>query len=247
MGSGGPSTRTLIEAAEITVKNNSLKRIGPFAVPKAMSSTASATLATWFKIHGVNYLDLVGLLDLGALHRQCRGDDPVGQAGHDVRRRPRRPRLDHVEPVRRHGRHVLQVQRHAGNAPRAPMTSAATVSSSLAARACWFSKNLSTPRRAAPRSTPKSPATARPPDGFDMVAPRARARSAACARRLPTVKGDVDYINTHGTSTPVGDSKEIGAIRAVFGDEDAAHPVDQVADGPLARWRRRAGIDLLAC
>src|SRR5690606_18534640 len=55
MGSGGPSTRTLIEAADITIKNNSPKRIGPFAVPKAMSSTASATLATWFKIHGVNY------------------------------------------------------------------------------------------------------------------------------------------------------------------------------------------------
>ena len=55
MGSGGPSTKTIVEAAEITLKNNSPKRIGPFAVPKAMSSTASATLATWFKIHGVNY------------------------------------------------------------------------------------------------------------------------------------------------------------------------------------------------
>jgi 3-oxoacyl-[acyl-carrier-protein] synthase-1 len=55
MGSGGPSTRTIVEAAEITLKNNSPKRIGPFAVPKAMSSTASATLATWFKLHGVNY------------------------------------------------------------------------------------------------------------------------------------------------------------------------------------------------
>ncbi|MFT4183005.1 MAG: beta-ketoacyl synthase N-terminal-like domain-containing protein, partial [Rhizobium sp.] len=54
MGSGGPSTRTLIEAADITRKNNSPKRVGPFAVPKAMSSTASATLATWFKIYGVN-------------------------------------------------------------------------------------------------------------------------------------------------------------------------------------------------
>src|SRR5690606_14500142 len=53
MGSGGPSTKTIVEAAEITEKNNSPKRIGPFAVPKAMSSTASATLATWFKIHGV--------------------------------------------------------------------------------------------------------------------------------------------------------------------------------------------------
>ena len=47
MGSGGPSTRTIVEAADITLKNNSPKRIGPFAVPKAMSSTASATLATW--------------------------------------------------------------------------------------------------------------------------------------------------------------------------------------------------------
>src|SRR6478752_3570257 len=55
MGSGGPSTSVLVEAADITRKNNSPKRIGPFAVPKSMSSTASATLATWFKIKGVNY------------------------------------------------------------------------------------------------------------------------------------------------------------------------------------------------
>src|ERR671926_395840 len=54
MGSGGPSTRTIVEAADVT-REKGPKRIGPFAVPKAMSSTASATLATWFKIHGVNY------------------------------------------------------------------------------------------------------------------------------------------------------------------------------------------------
>src|SRR5437588_562722 len=54
MGSGGPSTRTLVEAA-LTTKEKGPKRVGPFAVPKAMSSTASATLATWFKIKGVNY------------------------------------------------------------------------------------------------------------------------------------------------------------------------------------------------
>ena len=54
MGSGGPSTRSLVEAAD-TARNKSAKRVGPFAVPKAMSSTASATLATWFKIKGVNY------------------------------------------------------------------------------------------------------------------------------------------------------------------------------------------------
>ena len=54
MGSGGPSTRTIVEAA-LTAKEKGPKRVGPFAVPKAMSSTASATLATWFKIKGVNY------------------------------------------------------------------------------------------------------------------------------------------------------------------------------------------------
>ena len=54
MGSGGPSTRTIVEAARIT-QDKGPKRIGPFAVPKAMSSTAAATLATWFKIKGVNY------------------------------------------------------------------------------------------------------------------------------------------------------------------------------------------------
>ena len=55
MGSGGPSARTIVEAADITREKGGPKRIGPFAVPKAMSSTASATLATWFKIKGVNY------------------------------------------------------------------------------------------------------------------------------------------------------------------------------------------------
>ena len=54
MGSGGPSTRTIVEAAD-TARSKGPKRVGPFAVPKAMSSTASATLATWFKIKGVNY------------------------------------------------------------------------------------------------------------------------------------------------------------------------------------------------
>src|SRR5580704_14246115 len=54
MGSGGPSTRAVVEAAD-TARTKGPKRVGPFAVPKSMSSTASATLATWFKIKGVNY------------------------------------------------------------------------------------------------------------------------------------------------------------------------------------------------
>src|ERR1700744_5781351 len=54
MGAGGPTARAIVESADIT-RSKGPKRVGPFAVPKAMSSTASATLATWFKIKGLNY------------------------------------------------------------------------------------------------------------------------------------------------------------------------------------------------
>ena len=95
------------------------KRVGPFAVPKAMSSTASATLATWFKIKGVNY----SISSACATSNHCIGNayetDPVRQAGHDLRRRLRRARLVAVGPVRRDGRDVLEIQRYAATASRA--------------------------------------------------------------------------------------------------------------------------------
>ena len=128
---------------------------------------------------GRELFDLVGLRDLQPLYRQRRRDDPVGQAGHGVRRRLRRARLDAVGAVRRHGRDVVEVQRHARRRPRAPTTRTATVSSSPAAPASWCWKNSSTPRRAAPRSMPRSPATAPPPTATTWWRRRARARCAA--------------------------------------------------------------------
>jgi len=100
-GLGWPSTRTIVEAAQ-TTKEKGPKRVGPFAVPKACRPTASATLATWFKIKA-STIRSRRLARLEPLHRQRRRDDPVGQAGHGVRRRLRRSRLDHVGAVRRHG------------------------------------------------------------------------------------------------------------------------------------------------
>ena len=69
MGSGGPSTRSIVEAADIS-RTKGPKRVGPYGVPKCMSSTASATLSTWFKIKGVELLDLFGLRDVEPLHRR---------------------------------------------------------------------------------------------------------------------------------------------------------------------------------
>ena len=154
--------------------------------PRRCRSTASATLATWFKIKGVNY----SISSACATSTHCIGnavrDDPVRQAGHDVRRRLRGARLDAVGPVRRHGRDVDQVQRHARRRPRAPTTPTATASSSPAAPASWCSRSSSTPRRAAPRSTPRSPATAPPPTATTWWRRRARARCAACSMALDT-------------------------------------------------------------
>ena len=113
MGSGGPSTRAIVEAAD-TARSKGPKRVGPFAVPKAMSSTASATLATWFKIKGVNYSISSACATSNHCIGNAAGDDPDGQAGHDLRRRLRGARLDAVGPVRRHGRDVVGLQPDAG-------------------------------------------------------------------------------------------------------------------------------------
>ena len=98
---------------------------------------------------GRQLFDLIGLRDLGPLHRQWRRAHPVGQAGHHVRRRRRGARLDLVRPLRRHGRHVVRFQRPP-EGPAAPMTRTATASSSPAAPAWSCSRSSNTPRPAAP-------------------------------------------------------------------------------------------------
>ena len=93
MGSGGPSARAIVQAAD-TTRAKGPRKVGPFEVPKAMSSTNSATLATPFKHQGHQLLDLFRVLHIGALHRQRSGNDPMGQARPHVRRRRRGAGLD---------------------------------------------------------------------------------------------------------------------------------------------------------
>ena len=223
-GLGRPVDRTIVEAADIT-RSKGPKRVGPFAVPKAMSSTASATLATWFKIKGVNYSISVGLRDLQHLHRQRLRADPVGQAGHHLRRRLRGARLDALGAVRRAWAPCRRATTTGLRWPRAPMTRTATASSSPAAPASWCWKNSSMPRRVARASMAKSSATAPPPTATTWCSLPAKARRAACGWRSPTSKATIDYINPHATSTPIGDLKEIEAIREVFGSGDKCPPI----------------------
>jgi 3-oxoacyl-[acyl-carrier-protein] synthase-1 len=219
MGSGGPSTRTLIDAADITRKNGSPKRIGPFAVPKAMSSTASATLATWFKIHGVNY----SISSACSTSAHCIGNaaeliqwgkqDMVFAGGHED--------LDWS-------------MSNLFDAMGAMSSKYNETSPTTASRAYDISRDgfviaggagvlvleeLEHAKARGAKIYAELTGYGATSDGYDMVAPSGEGAVRCMRQALSTLKGRVDYINTHGTSTPVGDSKEIGAIREVFGND----------------------------
>ena len=218
MGSGGPSTRTLIEAADITRKNNSPKRIGPFAVPKSMSSTASATLATWFKIHGVNY----SISSACSTSAHCIGNaaemiqwgkqDVMFAGGHEdldwtmsnlfdaMGAMSSKFNEDHPEAASRAydvNRDGFVIAGGAGVLVLEELEHAKARGAKIYAELVGYGATS---------------------DGYDMVAPSGEGAVRCMRQALATVKGDIDYINTPGTSTPVGDSKEIGAIREVFAD-----------------------------
>ncbi len=219
MGSGGPSTRTLIEAADITRKNNSPKRIGPFAVPKSMSSTASATLATWFKIHGVNY----SISSACSTSAHCIGNaaemiqwgkqDLMFAGGHEDLDWTMSNLFDAMGAMSSdfNDNHPETASR-AYDAKRDGFVIAGGAG-------VLVLEELEHAKARGAKIYAEIVGYGATSDGYDMVAPSGEGAVRCMRQALATVKGDIDYINTHGTSTPVGDSKEIGAIREVFGDK----------------------------
>jgi 3-oxoacyl-[acyl-carrier-protein] synthase-1 len=218
MGSGGPSTRTIVEAADITLKNNSPKRIGPFAVPKAMSSTASATLATWFKIHGVNY----SISSACSTSAHC-----IGNAAEMIQ-------WGKQDVMFAGGHEDLDWSMSNLFDAMGAMSSKYNETPNLASRAYDVNRDgfviaggagvlvleeLEHAKARGAKIYAEIVGYGATSDGYDMVAPSGEGAIRCMRQALSTVKGPVDYINTHGTSTPVGDSKEMGAIREVFGDK----------------------------
>lgn len=218
MGSGGPSARTIVESAD-TTRTKGPKRVGPFAVPKAMSSTASATLATWFKIKGVNY----SISSACATSSHCIGNaaEMIQWGKQDVMFAGGCEELDWT----------LSVLFDAMGA----MSSGYNDRPAVASRA--YDKNrdgfviaggagvlvLEELEHAKARGAAiyaELVGYAGTSDGYDMVAPSGEGAERCMRLALENVKAPIDYINPHATSTPVGDLKEIEAIRAVFGAGD---------------------------
>ncbi len=216
MGSGGPSTKIIVEAAAITRDKGGPKRIGPFAVPKAMSSTASATLATWFEIKGVNY----SISSACATSNHCIGNayELIQWGKQDVMFAGGCEDLDWT----------LSDLFDAMGA----MSSKYNDTPSTASRA--YDKNrdgfviaggagvlvleeLEHAKARGAKIYAEVVGYGATSDGYDMVAPSGEGAIRCMKQALATVKTPIDYINPHATSTPVGDVKEIEAIRAVFG------------------------------
>src|SRR5262245_48789359 len=217
MGSGGPSTRSIVDAAD-TARAKGPKRVGPFAVPKAMSSTASASLSTWFKIKGVNY----SISSACATSNHCIGNameiialgkqdvifaggceeldwtlsvlfDAMGAMSTKYNQTP--DRASRAYDVDRDG---FVIAGGAGVLVLEDLEHAKARGAKIYAEVAGYGATS---------------------DGYDMVAPSGEGAARCIKMALENVKLPVDYINPHATSTPIGDIKEIEAIRAVFGDK----------------------------
>ena len=243
MGSGGPSTRTIVAAADAT-REKGPRKVGPFAVPAAMSSTNSATLATPFGIRGVNY----SISSACATSSHCIGNsvEMIQWGKQDVMFAGGGEELDWT----------LSVLFDAMGA----MSTKYNQTPDKASRA--YDKNrdgfviaggagvlvleeLEHAKARGAKIYAEIAGYGATSDGYDMVQPSGEGAARCMRLALDGIKEKVDYINPHATSTPIGDKKEIEAIREVFGKDIPADLRHQIADRPFARRDRRAGSDLL--
>jgi len=215
MGSGGPSTRTIVEAADIA-RSKGPKRVGPFAVPKAMSSTASATLATWFKIKGVNY----SISSACATSNHC-----IGNASEIIQ-------LGKQDIIFAGGCEELDWTLSVLFDAMGAMSSKYNDTPATASRAYDVDRDgfviaggagvlvveeLEHAKARGAKIYGEIAGYGATSDGEDMVAPSGEGAVRCMRMALANLKAPVDYINPHATSTPIGDLKEIEAIREVFG------------------------------
>ncbi|MEO8812748.1 MAG: beta-ketoacyl synthase N-terminal-like domain-containing protein, partial [Caulobacteraceae bacterium] len=218
VGSGGASTRIIVEAAE-TARAKGVKRIGPFAVPKAMSSGPSATLSTWFKIRGINYsissacatsTHCIGAaceqIQLGKQDIVFAGGceevdwtlsalfDAMGAMAANFNDQPTRASRPYDT-----ARDGFVIAGGAGMLVLEDLDRARARGATIHGEIVGYGANS---------------------DGHDMVAPSGEG-AARCMRLALGGAGNrrVDYLNAHGTGTQVGDIREMEAVRQVFADD----------------------------
>jgi 3-oxoacyl-[acyl-carrier-protein] synthase I len=223
MGSGGPSTRAIVEAAD-TTRSKGPKRVGPFAVPKAMCSTASATLGTWFKIKGVSY----SISSACATSNHCIGNayELIQYGKQDMIFAGGCEELDWTLTVLFDAMGALSTKFNDTPAKASRAYDADRDGFVISAGAgVLVLEELEHAKARGARIYGELAGYGATSDGADMVAPSGEGAARCMRMALNGVKPRVDYINPHATSTPIGDLKEIEAIREVFGSGDKCPPI----------------------
>ncbi|WP_298636513.1 beta-ketoacyl-ACP synthase I [uncultured Umboniibacter sp.] len=216
MGSGGASSHNLVEAADI-IRKRGVKRVGPYRVTQTMGSTTSACLATPFKIKGVNYsissacatsAHCIGhgaeLIQLGKQDVIFAGGgeelhwvmsslfDAMGALSTQYNETP-----DKASRAYDEGRDGFVIAGGGGCVVLEDYDHAIARGATIYAELVGYGATS---------------------DGYDMVAPSGEGAARCMRMAMATIDEPIDYINAHGTSTPVGDVAELGAVREVFGD-----------------------------
>jgi 3-oxoacyl-[acyl-carrier-protein] synthase I len=223
MGSGGPSTRAIVEAAD-TARSKGPKRVGPFAVPKAMSSTASATLATWFKIKGLSY----SISSACATSNHCIGNafELIQYGKQDMMFAGGCEELDWTLTVLFDAMGALSSKYNETPAKASRAYDADRDGFVISAGAgVLVLEELEHAKARGARIYGEVAGYGATSDGADMVAPSGEGAARCMRLALKDVKPPVDYINPHATSTPIGDLTEIEAIRDVFGAGEKCPPI----------------------
>ena len=216
VGAGGPSTRTIVAAAE-TTRAKGPKRVGPFAVPKAMCSGPSAVLSTWFKTRGVNY----SISSACATSTHCigAGVEQIQLGKQDVVFAGGCEELDWTLSVLFDAMGAMSSGFNDRPAAASRAYDAARDGFVIAGGAGVVV--LEALDRAKARGATiygEVVGYAANADAHDMVAPSGEGAVRCMRLALAGVEGGVDYLNPHGTGTPIGDAKEMDAVREVFGE-----------------------------
>jgi len=217
MGSGGPSTRAIIESADIT-REKAPKKVGPFAVPKAMCSSNSAVLSTLFEIKGINY----SISSACATSNHCIGNaaEMIQYGKQDIMFAGGGEELDWGLSVLFDAMGAMS-SKYNDTPEKASRAYDANRDGFVIAGGAGtlVLEELEHAKARGAKIHAELVGYGATSDGFDMVQPSGEGAARCIKMAMDTIDCDIDYINPHATSTPVGDTREIDALREVFGDK----------------------------
>ncbi|ASF46839.1 beta-ketoacyl-ACP synthase I [Methylovulum psychrotolerans] len=218
MGSGGPSTSNLVEAADI-LRSKGVKKVGPYMVPRAMSSTNTACLATPYKIKGVNY----SITSACATSAHCIGHamELIQMGKQDVVFAGGGEEVHWTMSVLFDAMGAMS-----GKYNDTPTTASRPYDQTRdgfvisGGGGVLVLEELEHAKARGAKIYAELTGYGATSDGYDMVQPSGEGAVRCMQQAMATVHNKIDYINAHGTSTPVGDTKELGALRTVFDGAD---------------------------